>query len=932
MNGSDQTKAQLIEELETQCRHQRALLNSTSDAIITTDLDSVIQGWNKGAEALYGWSPEEAIGRRMGQLVPTEYECQNGDDVRAKLQAEGAWSGEVIQIRIDGTQIVVQVSANLVTDDADYPTHVVSINRDIAVRRQAEEASLRSEENLRAILNASPDVICLLDTDGIILSSNQGFTKTLGLEIDSVVRSVFDYAPHESIPGRRAVLEKVFRTGEPSRFEDRGLSGVFESHLHPVLGPAGEVTAVAVYARDITARRRAEERARETEIRARTMMQQCPLPILVMSTDGRMVEVNDAYLELWDIPEEALPELFNKYDIFQDEQARRLGVMPYIERGFAGESVLLPPLEYDAADTVQTLEISDAKGRKRWILSRIYPLIDERGQIQNVVMQHEDITERMRVEETLRLKNLVFDAAIAANSITDAKHNITEVNQAFLDAWGYSGADEVIGKPVSHFLLREKATEEMVDALNTTTKWTGDFDARRKDGSTFVAHLLATVLRDAGGEVVGYQSSAIDITEKRNLQTSLAQSDRLASMGMLAAGVAHEINNPLSYVLCNLETLTEDLQRLFERTQATEARLDAVDADGATVAPGDGAESISPRMFEDLAERAREAADGARRIKDIARGLGAFSRVEQLALIPINLQDSIEHAISMCSIEIKYRARLVKDFGRLPTVLASEGRLAQVVLNLLVNASHAIGEGDVEHNEIRIRTWCEGENVFLEVRDTGQGIPPENLERLFEPFFTTKPAGMGSGLGLSICKSIVSGYGGDVAVNSRVGEGTCFTVRLPVRPEETAQVETSGAAQPEAGPVERGRLLVIDDEAPIRAILKRLLGTHHEVVTAESGAAAKELLERDRSFDLIICDMMMPAVSGMDLHKWLIDTDPDLAESLIFITGGAFTPKAREYLALVDNLQVEKPFQAKDLQCVVNKLIAAAKSTKVQNG
>jgi PAS domain S-box-containing protein len=928
----DSDKTQLIEELEVERRQQHALLDSTSYAIITTDLDSVIQSWDRAAEALYGWSTEEAIGQRMDELVPTEYDDQNGNDGRAKLRAEGTWSGEVIHTRKDGRQIVVQVSTNLVKGDAGHPTHVVSINRGITGRRRAEEASLRSEENLRAILNASPDGICLLDINGIILSANETYARRLGLEPDNVVgKSALQHAPHESMREREAAIEKVFRTGEPSQYEHGELSGVFESHLHPVLGPAGEVTAVAVYARDITARRRAEESARETEIRARTMMQQCPLPILVMSTDGRMVEVNDAYLELWDIPEEALPELFNKYDIFQDEQARRLGVMPYIERGFAGESVLLPPLEYDAADAAQTLEISDAKGRKRWILSRIYPLIDERGQIQNVVMQHEDITERMRVEKTLRLKNLVFDAAITANCIADARGIITEANQAFLDAGGHSGRDEVVGKPISHFLRHEEDAEEMLSVLKTTGKWTGDFDARRKDGSTFVTHLLATVLRDAGGEVVGYQSSAIDITEKRNLQTSLAQSDRLASMGMLAAGVAHEINNPLSYVLYNLETLTEDLPRLFKRIQSTEAREDAVDADGTAATPDDGAEPISPGMLEDLAECAREGADGARRIKDIVLGLSTFSRVEQDELTPVSLHGAIEHAINICSHEIKYRARLVKDFGRVPTVLASEGPLAQVVLNLLVNASHAIDEGDAEHNEIRIRTWSEGEDAFFEVRDTGRGIPPEDLERLFEPFFTTKPVSAGSGLGLSICKNIISGYGGDIAVNSKVAEGACFTVRLPLSPEETGQVETRGAAQPEAAPVERGRVLVIDDEASIRSLLRRLLGPHHEVVTAESGAAAKELLERDRSFDLIICDVMMPAVSGMDLHKWLVDTDPDLAKSLIFITGGAFTPKAREYLARLDNLQVEKPFETKNFQCTVSKLISAARSKNVQS-
>ncbi len=1291
MNDCDKTRNQLVGELEAQLRQQHALLDSTSDAIITTDLDSVIQSWNRAAEALYGWSAEEAIGQQMGKLVPTEYENQNGDDARAKLQAEGAWSGEVIQTRKDGRQIVVQVSADLVKDDAGRPTHVVAIHRDITGRRQAEEASLRGEQNMRAILDASPDMTLLADINGIILSANETFARRLGLEIDDVFgKSVFDYAPSELIPGRKAAIEKVFRTGEPLEFEDEGFSCVFESHLSPVLGPAGQVTAVALYTHDVTERKQAEEALEERRALNDAVLECIADGIVACDQEGKLTYFNRAMREFHGLPAERIPpeEWPNRYDLYEadgktpltreriplfrawkgeevsdqelviaakglpartlistgrklaDPNGNPIGAVVSVrditerkraeadlqmerdrfttilesmpdgmcivnknhdiefansalkedlgstegekcheyfhdsnepctfcknETVFAGETVRwewTSPKSgktYDLIDTplknadgsISKLEIfrditerkemeeklagaaaewqatfdatndavfvldqdhrvlrsnkkaegvfqrpssemigehcceivhgtadpipecpfvrardsllretAELRNDNSWLQVTVDPIVDASGRFVGAVHAVTDITERKRAldalremndvveespaavflwrneegrpvdyvsenvsklvghkaedfrtgrvsysdiihpddlervetevaafsaggkqthfahepyrliskdgstkwvddrtvlrqdaagrithyqcivlditdhkqaEESLRLKNLVFDAAIAANSIADVEGIITEANQAFLDIWGYSGADEVIGKPISHFLFHQEEAAEIVATLSETGRWAGDYLARKEDGSTFLAQSVATVLRDASAEIVGYQSSVIDVTEKRNLQANLAQSDRLASMGMLAAGVAHEINNPLSYVLYNLESLTEDLPRLFGQIRATEAIRDAVDADGTTAAPDDGAESISPGMLEDLVERAKEAADGARRIRDITLGLGAFSRVEQDGLTRVSPHDAIEHAISMCFNEIKYRAQLVKDFGRGPTVLASEGRLAQVALNLLTNASHAIDEGDVEHNEIRIRTWSEGEDAFFEVRDTGRGIPPEDLERLFEPFFTTKPVGVGSGLGLPICESIVSSYGGDIAVKSKVGEGTCVTVRLPSRREETERVETRGAAEPAADPAERGRVMVIDDEEPIRSLMKRLLGTHHEVVTAESGAAAMELLERDRSFDLIICDVMMPAVSGMDLHKWLVDTDPDLAKNLLFITGGAFTPKTREYLAQVENLRVEKPFNAKNLQRLVRSLITTARSKTRQS-
>ncbi|MHC4917824.1 MAG: sensor histidine kinase [Planctomycetota bacterium] len=212
------------------------------------------------------------------------------------------------------------------------------------------------------------------------------------------------------------------------------------------------------------------------------------------------------------------------------------------------------------------------------------------------------------------------------------------------------------------------------------------------------------------------------------------------------------------------------------------------------------------------------------------------------------------------------------------------------------------------------------------MRDTGKGIPAENLESLFEPFFTTKPVGVGSGLGLSISKKIVTDLGGDISVHSRVGEGARFVVRIPIGQRETEPVEAPAPATGEAAAVAPGRILVIDDEAPIRSIMQRLLGRRHEVVTAESGAAAMELLERDRGFDLIVCDMMMPAVSGMDLHQWLVELSPELAGNVVFITGGAFTPKARQYLAEVGNLRVEKPFDARNFSRLADELIVAARS------
>ncbi len=449
---------------------------------------------------------------------------------------------------------------------------------------------------------------------------------------------------------------------------------------------------------------------------------------------------------------------------------------------------------------------------------------------------------------------------------------------------------------------------------------------KRRDGTTFHADIAATSMVHDGRRV--YVATFRDVTETRRLQASLAQSDRLASMGTLAAGVAHEINNPLSYVLYNLESLSEDIPRYVEQIATArgvltghlgQARLiDLLGSDSAV---------LDPTVFSEMQDRFKDALEGSHRIKDIARGLSTFSRVDQDKVSPVDLRYPIESAVNIAFNEIRHRAHIVKDYNTDSPVLAGEGRLAQVFLNLLINAAHAIPEGDADHNQIRVTTRQEGNEILAEVQDTGRGIPRGTLEHIFDPFFTTKPVGLGTGLGLSIAKNIVTGYGGTISATSQVGKGTRFLIRLPLAPSAgSSDVETVISNEP-AVTGGGGRVLVIDDEPAIRGVLKRIL-RRHEVVEAESGEQGQEILSGDQRFDVILCDMMMPNVSGMDVHTWLLEHQPVLARKLVFVTGGTFTANAREYLDTVSNLRIEKPFDTTNLQKIVAERVAASRAAE----
>jgi CheY-like chemotaxis protein/anti-sigma regulatory factor (Ser/Thr protein kinase) len=273
--------------------------------------------------------------------------------------------------------------------------------------------------------------------------------------------------------------------------------------------------------------------------------------------------------------------------------------------------------------------------------------------------------------------------------------------------------------------------------------------------------------------------------------------------------------------------------------------------------------------------------------------------------------------------EIRHRARLARDFGGVPRVEAEEARLGQVFLNLLLNAAQAITEGDVRSNEIRVVTRTDAQGrVVVEVRDSGKGIPDSARGHLFEPFFTTKPAGVGTGLGLYVCRDIVSSLGGEIEFESAEGRGSVFRVSLPPAPGSAAEGAQRSAGR---GAHERGCVLVVDDEPMMGSTLTRILGAH-DVVAVGSAREALALLDAGRRFDVVLCDLVMPGMSGVDLHAELARRLPDAARRMVFLSGGALTPAARAFVAAGSHEVIDKPFDAAALRVLVARRVAEGRA------
>ncbi|MFY0529860.1 ATP-binding protein [Archangium gephyra] len=396
-----------------------------------------------------------------------------------------------------------------------------------------------------------------------------------------------------------------------------------------------------------------------------------------------------------------------------------------------------------------------------------------------------------------------------------------------------------------------------------------------------------------------------DLTERKQMEARLLLADRMASVGTLAAGVAHEINNPLAYVTANLGYAHEELVRLLER--------------GAVAAP-EGAPAASP--LKPVCVALGEALHGADRVQTIVGDLKTFSRETQEPLRAVDVKKVLDRTLNLASGEIRHRAKLVKEYGDVPPVRGNDSRLGQVFLNLLVNAAQAIpSDGDADSHEIRVTTRLTAPGqVAVEVSDTGAGIAPELLGRIFDPFFTTKAPGVGTGLGLSICHNLIHAMGGELHVHSDLGRGTTFQVLLPsaTTPVEESVPEPRPAVTA-GGP--RGRVLVIDDEPMLCSAVERILRPHHDVVYTTLAAEVLPRLEAGEHFDLILCDLMMPRMNGMDFHAALQRLRPDLTGRVIFLTGGAFTAQAKTFLERVPNRRVEKPFNARALLAVAREVI-----------
>ncbi|MFI5308478.1 MAG: ATP-binding protein, partial [Polyangiales bacterium] len=377
-----------------------------------------------------------------------------------------------------------------------------------------------------------------------------------------------------------------------------------------------------------------------------------------------------------------------------------------------------------------------------------------------------------------------------------------------------------------------------------------------------------------------------DVTEQRALEANLRVTERLTALGTLASGVAHEINNPLAYVHGNVDFVLRELEATRSSTQ------------------------IRPDLLTALAE----AREGAERIKNIVSDLKEQTRPDERPAGPTDVNEAILTALRILDNQLKHRTGVEVALGELPKAQAIAGRLVQIVMNLLTNAIDAMHERPMSANQIVVRSLCVGEDkVAIEISDNGLGIPPHIVGKVFDPFFTTKPQGKGTGLGLYLCHKLVTSFGGSIEAQSRVSEGTLIRVTLA----KAAPQAIVAAPAPTPGATLASVLVVDDDVLVARSVARLIKGP--EVRIAHDVDAALALC-REREFDLVLCDLMLPGKNGADFYEALKTVRPEIVPRVVFVTGGVFTEPVEKFVASIENPCLLKPLDRRQLAQILEQL------------
>lgn len=757
-----------------------------------------------------------------------------------------------------------------------------------AARRASEERLRESEAQLRAIVDATPECVKLVAGDGTLLHMNAAGLRMIEADRALLGRDIAEVIAPEHREQWREKHQRVCM-GESLTWEfdviaRSGTRRRMETHAVPLRGTTGELQQLAV-TRDVTERKATETALAESEERFRRVIETAHEGVWLVDDSGTTLFVNDRMADLLGTTREDMQGKPVPHYCFPDDlDAAR----ERIANNLAGKR---EQFEF---------RFRKSDGTALPVLAASTPLNDRNGRVIGAVGMFSDLTDRKLAEEKLRDSQALL-AAFRNNApigmyMKDAQGRYQMVNPEMEKVFGLP-AEQVLGRTADELFAPTEATmingydREILESREPRS--VEEFLPGRDEYSWSLVVRFPIVLQD--GQPVRIGGFDIDISnlkraeaELQRSREALYQSEKLTALGSLLAGVSHELNNPLSVVLT--------LSGLLEQKATGTA----------------------------FAERATKIHAAAARCGKIVQTFLAMARQKAPVRSSVQTNDLIRGALELTGYGLRTGGIQVQEelAPMLPPVDADPDQLAQVLVNLLVNAQHALLECEGDRmltvrtaHDPRLRT------IRIEVEDNGPGVAPEIRRRIFDPFFTSKPHGQGTGVGLTFSLGVVEAHGGALRLDDPPGGGARFTVELPVARD--APRPAGHEPQPHLR-ARCGRALVIDDESDLGDALAEMLeGEGFEVDVLRSGAEAKRLIET-ADYDVILSDLRMPGVDGAALLEWLEERHPRKVDRLAFLTGDTLGPTAARFLERAHRPTLEKPFDLAGLRKLLTQLSGVA--------
>ncbi|MFL5241049.1 MAG: PAS domain S-box protein [Gemmataceae bacterium] len=800
----------------------RALFDGIEDCVFVHDLEGRILDANPAACRRLGYSREEMLRLSTSQIDEPEFAAGYKQRLQ-RQQQEGKLVCEGRHVAKDGRVIPVEISTSVI--EIEGQSAVLAVIRDITFRKLSE----RRQETLYAVTRILAEALTLEDAAWRILQAiGEGFGWDLGAVwlvdkhatqlycVDCWHASSVNVGPFEALsrrtrfepgiglPGRvwldgRAVwVADVVADANFPRAAVAAEAGLHTGIAFPIQTATETTGAIEFFIRGLdkpddhllsllsalgsqigqfVERVRFEEALRESEGFYHSLVESLPQNIIRKDRQGRITFANHRCCATMG---KKLEEVVGKtdFDLFPKELAQK-----YRDDDLR---VLETGQNLEAIEEHQT-----ASGEKLYVQIMKTPILDSGNEKIGTQVIFWDVTERKRWEEALsdseRRYRQLTEAAQDGIIVADEDGKITLFNPAAERIFGYTD-EEIIGQPFDSLVapaneqdlrrgMRRYLEAGQAKLIARPTEMIG----RRKDGVEFTLELSVSAI-DFGSEL-RFLATIRDTTERTRMRTALIQSEKLASIGLLSAGVAHEINNPLAYVANNLVVLERDLKglmALLDLYENVRTRLAEVDPEVGRRVQALAEEIDLSYVRDNLSRVLARTREGVQRVARIVHNLRGLARTDRPQMEEATVADIVDMSLELVRGRLQRRGILLLQDYQVPRIRCVPAQIGQVILNLLVNALQAIeAKGEAEGGQIRIVSQAVGDNTLIEISDTGCGIDPKDVTRLFDPFFTTKPVGEGTGLGLSITHGIITGHGGRIEVSSQLGQGSCFKIYLP---------------------------------------------------------------------------------------------------------------------------------------------------------